>query len=202
MLTVITPATATDLTTLERARSLLGFAAAQDATVGILIAQASRAIVDHCQRPFGSETVTETFEAPCRAGGVILGRSPVTEILSVSEGSEIIAPARYQHDAETNALFHIGEDGWRLCWQTQIAATYTAGYVLPAGEDGGTLPASVERACVRLLSAYLSTSGRDALIKSETTEGVGSTSWWVPSADGALADPEAEQLLAPYRRLF
>jgi hypothetical protein len=206
MLSVVTPATATNLTTLARARALLGFAAGDDTAVGILIDQASRAIADHCRRPFGIETVRETREC-VEPGGMLLARSPVTAFAEVLDGSEIISPSGYRYDAEAGCLYRVASDGslsgwW---WSTALAVTYTAGYVLPSDTNGApatTLPPPVERAAIRIVGAYLSMKGRDTLIKSETTEGVGSTTWWVPGTASSLPDPEAEQLLAPYVRMF
>jgi hypothetical protein len=202
MLSIVTPATTTNLTTLNRARAMLSFTTADEATVAILIEQASQAIVDYCRRPFARETVRETFEGPTRSGGVLLGRSAVTEILSVTELGETIPLDEVRHDPDSNMLFRVGADSWHLCWLDEIAVTYTAGYVLPSDDSAGTLPSSVERAAIRLIGAFLSMNGRDSLIKSETIEGVGQTSWWVPGAGAAMADPEAQQLLDGYRRLF
>jgi hypothetical protein len=206
MLTVVTPATATNLTTLERARAMLDFAPNENATVGTLIGQASRTIVDYCRRPFGTETVTETFDAFLWGSAVLLGRSPVTDIAEVRDGSEVIAAANHRLDPATGLLYRIDDDDYPLCFTgARLTVTYTAGYVLPSDEDGApapTLPASIERAALRLVGAYRSMHGRDSLVKSEDIEGIGSTSWWVPGANSVLADPEAEQLLAPYRRFF
>lgn len=208
MLTVITQATATNLTTLARARALLSFAAADDAAVAILIGQASAAIVDHCRRPFGIETVRETFDCGThRDGAFLLSRSPVTDIASVVEAGATLDAAEWQFDPETGRIYRVTSDGDRLwmTWSAGLVVTYTAGYVLPSDATGApapTLPPPVERAAIRLVGSYLSIRGRDSLIKSETVEGVGSTSWWIPGTDGNLPDPEAEQLLAPYMRMF
>ncbi|MBO0904220.1 hypothetical protein [Jiella sonneratiae] len=206
MLTVVTAATAANLTTLERARAMLDFAPTEDAAVSTLIDQASRVIADYCRRPFGLETVRETFDAFLWGSAVLLSRSPVIAITEVLDGTQAIDIENTRQDAETGLLYRIDDDGYPLCWSgARLTVTYSAGYVLPSDEDGApatTLPEPVERAAIRLVGAYRSLSGRDQLIKSETVEGIGSTSWWVPGAGSVLADPEAEQLLQPYRRLF
>lgn len=206
MLTVVSAAPTNSLTTLERARAMLGFAPDQDAAVSNLIDQASRAIVDYCRRPFALETVREAIHIDGACGGVLLARGPVVEIVEIRQGAEIIPAVGYWHDLSTGFLYAINDEGhrhpWTGCWLT---VTYSAGYVLPsddAGAEPSTLPAPVERAAIRLVGAYLSLESRDPLVKSETVEGIGSTSWWVPGAGSMFADPEAEQLLHPYRRLF
>lgn len=206
MLTVVTAATAANLTTLSRARALLDFAPGEDATVSTLIDHASRIIADFCRRPFGLETVKEVFDAPSWDGCVMLARSPVTAFVDVVDGEETIASTNFRHDAESNLLCRTTESGLPIAWSGgMLSVTYTAGFVLPSDDDGApdpTLPAPVERAAIRLVGAYLSLGSRDPLIKSETVEGVGSTSWWMPGTASVLPDPEAEQLLQPYRRLF
>ncbi|MCE7028935.1 hypothetical protein [Jiella avicenniae] len=206
MLTVVTAATAANLTTLSRARAMLDFAPTEDEAVGTLIDQASRVIADYCRRPFGLETVKEVFEAPCCDGYLMLSRSPAVAFVEVIEGEETVAPASFHYEVETGLVCRLSDSGRRVAWSgAPVAVTYAAGYVLPSDDNDApvaTLPEPVERAAIRLVGAYRSLSGRDPLIKSETTEGIGSTSWWVPGAGSVLADPEAEQLLQPYRRLF
>ncbi|MEX6508932.1 hypothetical protein [Jiella sp. M17.18] len=205
MLTVVTAATAANLTTLERARAMLDFAPNEDAAVSTLIDQASRTIADYCRRPFGVEILRDTFAAFLRGSSVLLSRSPVISISEVLDGTDTVASDSYRLESETGLLHRVDGD-YPRCWVgPTVTVSYTAGFVLPSDADGApatTLPPPVERAAIRLVGAYRSIGQRDPLIKSETTEGIGSTSWWVPGAGAVLADPEAEQLLQPYRRLF
>ncbi len=60
VLIVIAPATSNRLTTVNRARALLGFDNPDDAAVDVLIDKASEAIAEWCRRPFALETVRET----------------------------------------------------------------------------------------------------------------------------------------------
>lgn len=207
MLTIITPATTTDLTTVTRARAILGFPMADDAAADVLIGQASRAVAEHCRRPFGLETVRETFHDNDLCGeGPILARGPVVEILSVSSNGDVLAPSEYRLDARTGRLKRLDADGRVLpWWGGSLTVEYRAGYVLPtdsAGASAITLPDTVERAAIMLLATYLSVRGRDPTVKSETNEGVGSSSWWQPGAGDCLASPEAAQLLANHVRFY
>lgn len=207
MLTVVTPATSTALTTLARARAVLGFAAASDAAAGIFIGQASDAIANHCRRVFPVEAVRETFaDGDLRGGGPILARDPVIEISRVMNGSEIVASTGYRHDPSTGRLWRLDAEGNVLPWWAgSLAVEYRAGFVLPsdvAGAPAATLPAPVERAAILLVATYLSMRNRDVTVKSESVEGLGTTSWWTPGPGDALASPEAEQLLVPYVRFY
>ena len=207
MLQVITPATSTALTTVTRARALLNFPNSDDAAATVLIGQASRVVADHCRRVFPVETVREAFTCNESCGhGPILARSPVVEILSVSNGGAVLGATEYRVDPTTGRFQRLDADGSTLgWWGGGVIVDYRAGYVLPkddASSPAVTLPESVERAAIMLLSTYLSMRSRDPTLKTESNEGVGSTSWWVPGAVDRLVSPEAEQLLAPYVRFF
>jgi hypothetical protein len=207
MLTVITPAASTRLTSVTRAREILGFSNQDDVAVQTLIGQASRIIVDHCRRPFAIETVRESFACnEIRNEGPILGRSPVVEILSVRNSWDLLSSGEYAHDPRTGRLRRLDPFGLPLpWWGGGLTVEYRAGYVLPddgADSSAATLPETVERACIMLVSTYLGLRNRNPSVKSETIEGIGSTSWWVPGTSDRLVSPEAEQLLADYVRFY
>ena len=206
MLTVITPATSHRLTTLERARALLGFGSGDDAAVNVLVDQASRAVADYCRRPFGLETVRESFGALDRQRAVMLARSPVTAIASVTRDGVALLSSEYLFDAEKGLLYPTDsyEFSW---WHPWLVVDYTAGYLLPSDAEGTptpTLPEPVERAAILLVGACLSARSRDPLLKSQDISGVMSAAWWMPGAGDNLLSPEAERqrLLRPYRRIY
>ncbi len=218
--TVIAPAKVRDLTTAANARADLGLPAGAPADDQLkrFIAQASASAASFCRRTFGRETVRERFEIDwrrCRdedADGLLLSRAPVVQIVSVKVDSLTLAPTAYQLEerpAHPVSLFYLRSvvDGEPRAWGGRsVAVEYEAGWLLPGetrGEPPTTaldLPADVERAVIQLVGASASASGRDAMVKSEDVEGVGSTSWYVQGASAALPHPEAEAILAQYRR--
>ncbi|MDH2313997.1 hypothetical protein [Methylobacterium brachiatum] len=210
MLTVITPATSTALASLERAATDLGVTAGskRDRQIVRYIEQASRVIVDHCRRPFGLETVRETFIVnEIRGDGPLFGRGPVVEILAVRDGSgTLIAPSGYVVDHSTGRLRCLDANGfpqpWGWDWGSGLSVEYRAGYVLPTDDEDGNLPEPIERACVLLVATYLAAQGRDPTVKVDTVEGLGSRSFYVAGADDKLVTPEAQQLLAPFVRFY
>ncbi|UIN36285.1 hypothetical protein [Methylobacterium oryzae] len=206
MLTVITPGTSTALTTLARAKALLGFGSADDAAATVLIGQASRVIAEHCRRPFGVASYRETFsDRDCGEDGPLLSRGPVVEVIAVRSIGVTFDPSEYRV-SEAGRLQRIEPDGrvvpW---WGSFLTVDYRAGYVLPqdgANAPAQTLPDSVERAAIMIVATYLSLRGRDPTVKSESNDGLGQTSWWVPGAGDSLPSPEAEQLLVPFVRYW
>ena len=208
MLTVVTPASSLRLTTVARTRTVLGTPQDDDAQIGILIDQASAAAASFCRCQFARETVKESF-VRSRAvtgsdGGLLLSRTPVVAIASITNDGALLDPADYEFDPLVGVLFQVAGCG-RLTWgYGGPEVVYVAGYSLPSDGDGTswTLPASIERAAILLVAAYRSSAARDPLIKSESVDGVSSTSWWVPGAADTLPDPEAERLLRPYRRIL
>lgn len=194
MLTVVTPAASTKLTTATAASTVLGIPPDTDG-LDIAIEQASGMIADHCRRPFGLETVREIFRRP--RSGLLLARSPAISFVSIDEGGNALTADDYELDGET--LFRVSHS-CRLPWVGPITVTYSAGFVLPGDSGTQTLPAPVERAAILVASTILTSRTRDPMMRSESVEGVGSTSWWVPDG-GSLPSPEAEILLAPYRRI-
>jgi hypothetical protein len=82
-------------------------------------------------------------------------------------------------------------------WQWPIgnvAVTYIAGYASVAD-----LPFGIERAAILLVNQYRYAATRDPLLRSETTDGAGSSSYF-DSILGAGLAPEVEGLLSKYRK--
>jgi hypothetical protein len=201
MLTVLVPATSSRLTTVARAKASLGFGAERDNLVERLIDQASATVADHCRRPFGTETVRQTWH---RSGlvevGLLLERLPVISFSTVMTEEVVLTPGGWMFDAKHGRLWRSDGAGHLISWWGTVTAEYVAGWTLPSDSGDGTLPPPIERAAILIVGAYLSSSDRDPLVKAEAIDGVGSMSWYVPGAGSGLPSPEAEQLLASYRR--
>lgn len=196
MLTVVTPATSRRLTTVDHVREDLGLSEAEVSTAKVerLIDQASSAIETYCRTVFARETVEETWRSGAR--GTLLSRGPVSSIVSVSQDSVALPVDGYVLDA-----------GWLYPWNgtsrtiwrgKNMTARYVAGYILP-GEADANLPAVIEQACIGEISAALSRRSRDPLIRSESEDGVGSTSWQMMVGVGPLTHPDSAGLLDEFR---
>ncbi|WP_132254732.1 hypothetical protein [Methylobacterium segetis] len=210
--TVLTSATAKRLTTEANVRLDLGLpgTAPTKAQIERFIDQASARAASYCRRQFGRETVRERFEATCRSGedglGLLLERGPVVRILGVTTDSVALGTDAYETDGR--ALYLLDAGARRRWYGRAIVVDYETGWLLPGEARGDPptaaldLPADVEAAVIKLVGAMISASGRDAMVKSEDVEGIGSTSWYVQGATAALSHPEAEAALADYRRLL
>lgn len=199
MLTVITPATSTALTTAARATAMLSLDAGDVTLLPTVIPQASQAVADHCNRVFARETVREVRRHHGMTG-ILLERSPATTFVSVAEGETTLAAEDWEYDAGSGVLYRL-TGVHSSCWYASpVTIEYTAGFTLPADTGSWTLPAAVERATILLIGAMLAGRDRDPLLRSEEIPGVRTASYWVPDGKG-LPSSEAEQLLEPYRRI-
>jgi len=202
-LTVTTPAESFALTRVDTVKAELGIAGtAEDSQIDAYIWQASSAITGYLGRVIAQEIVSEQFRLPrelaCRTGieQLVLSRYPVVSIDSVEVDGIALDEANYEVDRQTGLLTRLCSDSptpWR---GRKITVAYTGGYIsLPE------LPDAIERACINLVKAYRSAATRDPLIRSESVDGVLSTTYWVGSTPGGSGGlpPDVTALLDPYR---
>ena len=210
MIQVTVPPLSTQLTTLQAVQDDLGVEY-EPRLLG-LINQASAACCGFCGRSFARATWAETFNGS--ASPLILSRLPVVSVASIQCNGIALDPAGCEVDAEAALIRH--QDGrwsdpgcfglWddRMAWSPlRTVVTYTAGYLLP-NDPGRNLPDDVERACLEMVKALWFSSGsgaRDPGVRSNTTEGIGTTQYRDP-IPGAFGLPSmAMDMLTPYRRL-
>ena len=196
MLTVITPANTHDLTTIETVRAELGITdRAEDENLARWITQASRVIGEYCNRVFAKETVAETFRLPAfTKDDLVLSRYPIKEIVSVTENdTALIECADFEVGLDAGFLTRLRDDTPTSWSPGKITVVYTAGYALL--QD---LPYSIERACIALVNQYRYSAERDPQLRSETTDGAGSSSYFDGMEAGGLS-PEVRGLLDQYR---
>jgi uncharacterized phiE125 gp8 family phage protein len=196
MLTVTTPASTYDLTLLATVKAELGITdRAEDQNLARWIKQASEAIAKYCNRVFAEETLTETFRLKCREDGLLLTRFPVTAITSVVENDTTLAATDYELASDGGGVLNRlrNERDWQ--WPIgKVVVVYTSGYALVTD-----LPYGVERAAILLVSQYRYAATRDPLLRSEATEGAGSSSYFDSILNAGLA-PEVEGLLSKLRK--
>lgn len=196
MLVVITPNANRDLTTVAAVKADLGIVGSVDidAKLAIHITQASNLIAEYCNRVFAIETVEETLRHPSACDPFILSRYPVVAITSVVEGGKTLHAEDYEVDKASGIVLR-QRSGLSSQWASgSTKFTYIAGYELPA-----SAPPALVRAAIEMVKQSYYAGGRDPMIRSDTTEGVGSTEYFNTSSraiTGAIAD-----MLEPYRKV-
>ncbi len=199
LLTTVTAATVTALTDVQSVQLELGLSGQTKA--GYLrgqIAQASAAISSWCGRVFAQETVREVWRPEGCVESLSLSRFPVANIASVTEDGTALASTDYEVDAASGLLYRLSSDE-RTTWRARkITVQYTGGYLLP-DQANRTLPHDIQRACILMVTAAYLAKGRDPMLRSESTQDVGSASYLDPRTGMEAMPPQAAALLAPYR---
>lgn len=208
---VVTPASTTDLVDLDSVKAYLQITDdTQDARLGQLIKQASGSFSDYLGRPLALQTYRERQTIQGRIPGINLCNGPIATILTASVDG--IAWTGTLDDCD------VERDGARimasaflpprlLCFTRPVLVeiTYVAGFMLPGMDqpvvpDNALMPwratpllAAISGGCLSTIQMLLSASGRDPLLKSENVQGVGSSSYATmdPAVGGLSADAVA-----------
>jgi|OpeIllAssembly_1097287.scaffolds.fasta_scaffold60789_3 hypothetical protein len=165
--TVITPATSLNMTTLSAVKDALGISdndSEYDAVLIRLIAAASSALVEYSGKNFARQTYSETTTG--NDGPILtLSNVPIVSVTSVIVDSEPVVDFVIQ-DKNTGVLYR--EAGWQMyAWvgwsiepyvipgteELNITIQYVAGYIMP-GTINYDLPQSYEEACIRTVVAW------------------------------------------------
>ena len=202
-LTIIEAAAIKKLTTLDRVKAELGVSgAADDAYLGALINEVSTAVATWCRRCFARETVRQVFRLETARRSLALARWPNITINAISIGDTDFSPVEFEAD-DSGLLYRLDASGNRTDWcRGRVTVEYDAGYVLP-GEEDRDLPQDIERAALMLIKADWYARDRDPLIRTDATEGIGSTAYQVGGFRTVSGfPPEVEGLLSGYRAVI
>jgi|OpeIllAssembly_1097287.scaffolds.fasta_scaffold00063_15 hypothetical protein len=170
-LTVKTPATERDLTTVSAVRDAIGITDDSfDPFLEQLIHAVSDAIERYTNRIYARQTYVETLRGHDHPI-LLVGQTPILSVVSVLCESQVVVDYVID-DAEIGSLYR--EAGWfRSAWvgwdveASVIHGTegplytveYQAGYILP-GEPNCTLPYSIQQAAVITASDFMMKSVR------------------------------------------
>lgn len=220
MLTVLTEAQATDLTTLAAVKSELGVEGGQDNSwLSLQIKVASQVVTNYLNIveaddgtvTLGQETLAETFRVHHsrylsrrldseRTQYLILSRRPVSGIASVIQDGVTLDPSEYEVDG-AGVLKHLASDRPKDWNGNKIVVTYTAGWLLP-GQSGSNLPADIESAAISLVKMNWFARKRDPNVKSENIPGVLQVDYFFRAPDpGAPLPEEIAQKLNRHRQI-
>ncbi len=196
MLTVTTPATAQpastayDLITVAAARAALGIVNNdEDEALQGFVTRASGVIAGYCKRVFAVETLTETFRLDRLQEDLLLSRYPVIEVTSIVEnGNTLTVDTDYEVDAAKGIITRLYNDRaawWPMC---KVTVVYSAGY--------DEKPGALQQACVQLVKSYYLSHDRDPMVRSESTEAIGGTSYF-----SETLPPDVLGLLGQFRNI-
>jgi uncharacterized phiE125 gp8 family phage protein len=204
--TVTLAPSVTRLTTLERVKIELNITSgADDAILGAKIDEATSDIEAQIARTLSRATLSEIFWGGAgHAEYLILARSPVASIASVTVDDVAVDLGEVRIDAETGQLYRLDASGYACAWawSKEVTVVFAAGYLLP-GEAGRDLPPALEGAAIELLASYWQSRGRDPMVKAEEVPGVMRKEYWVGSvgAEGELP-PSVMTKISPFRRVL
>lgn len=191
MLTVITPATYRELATLEAVKTELEISGtADDVFLTRLIREASADIHSYCNTSFPAATVRETFrintgllypecglpataaDGACRGvSGLLLRRTPVIDLVSITEEGTTVPLEEVELEAESGLIRRV-DDGWQAGWWIPtVVVEYRAGY------EQADLPEDIGRACSDLVKLRFFGRSRDPSLRSERILNVVDTSY-------------------------
>lgn len=195
-----------NLTTLDRVKQELDITdSSKDVILATKIAEASSDIEAFLGFSVAQEVVSETFWQSPQAEApefILLDRTPVATIASVTLDDVVIDSGLYRLHAETGLLYSLDASGYPCRWFVckAMVVAYTGGHVLP-GESGRNLPYAIEAATVDLVQSFWFARGRDGMIKSEEIPGVMRQDFWVGAVGQAgQLPPSVQSKLAPFRR--
>ena len=219
-LTVVTPATSNDLTTLAAVKQRLNIKNGdEDDNLRALISIASDVIATELNRVLGQEAVTEEFHSNPQGYGaegrdhfmsvfaqwgyqtLTLTRRPVVTVTSVlDESGSILDTSLYSVYTDT-AFVRVSNSRTRTfvfdpLWpHGKLTVNYTAGYA-----SVSDVPLSLQHACVQQVMHYRSAASRDPFLKSRDVPGVLRNEYWVGSVGekGSLT-PEVLDLITKFR---
>ena len=191
-LTVVTPASTYDLTTLARVKRELGITDnSSDELLQDYISEQSDVFSGMCRRVFAQETVIQTFDLDINrfdwiGPNLVLDRYPVSSIASLLvDDVAMTAGLDYELDAELGIVRRVS-NGHRILWSGITATvTYTGGYQLL-----GALPRAIESAVLTMIKGRHFAASRDPAIRSENVYNVASVSYG--SSGAALGSQPAD----------
>lgn len=206
LVTVTTAATVTKLTTLARVKAELDITdGSKDSILNSKIDEASSDIEAYLGYSVKRETVSERFwQAPQSEipEYLILDRTPVAAITSVTVDDVEVDSDEYRLDPDTGQLYRLDASAYPSRWEVAKSAViiYAGGYLLP-GETGRDLPYAIEAAAVELVQDFWFAKGRDPTAMEEEIPGVMRVRRWV-GAVGQTGElpPSVQSKLAPFRR--
>lgn len=181
----------------------------QDSRLDDLLLDASGLVLDYIGRPILDSTWRDVIKirGDEQRLSLMLGVYPVTKIMAfVPQGGAPLSPeqiAGLDLMADSGIIYPPASGS--VVWSPgQYVVTYQAGYTAPSRDkDGtpqsGTLPRAISSAVLLAAKASWHAAYRDPLLRSESEQGTGSSSWSATAAGSGGLPQSAADMLASYR---
>jgi hypothetical protein len=191
-----------DLITLDVARREINKPNLDQDYLKLLIARASGAIAQYCNRVFPVETVQDEFLPRRRPSGyrhgygniapLQLSRWPVVALTSVVEnGIALVDGTDFRKDVGAGLLFRLDVSGNERLWpRALITVVYSAGF--------SPIPADVQDAAARMVASRYSARGRADNLRQENIPGVREVQYWIPDTPTGNMSPAVQDILDNY----
>ena len=197
IVTVISAATTANrrLCTLAAVKQQLAITVSTyDTALTALIDAASAAIARYCDRgALAEETVSEEWRNVYQDRPLVTERKPITDVASVVVDGTTLAETDYLVDAAAGHLWRLADDERVWLSARKVLVTYTAGFLVP-DQANATLPWEISQAAVITVAAWRKAENRDPMLRSNSADGIGASSW-IATADMGALPPQAEALL-------
>lgn len=203
------PSALKPLALLEDLKADMGITdATQDTRLSSILLEASSMAVAYIGRPILQTDWRDIFDIPPgeKLLGLVLKNYPLVQINAFSSNGTLLTGDQIAAlNVEPNSgTIWPADNGVPLWISGKYVVTYTAGYIAPGDKNGTpsdpwSVPLDIQRAVRLVASSIWNSSGRDPLLKSESEQGVGSTSWNTPAPGLAGMPQSAADALARYR---
>ncbi|MFT8951722.1 MAG: head-tail connector protein [Gluconobacter sp.] len=195
------------LSDFKAALSIADSDASQDTTLTDLLLAASAAVESYIGRPILAADYTDhiRIKPGDRLASFALDVRPALSVSSVLRHGQLLIdpPDGWDFSPSTGVLYPPDGDGsW---WGPgRYLVSYRAGWVVPGMKDPDgnllpvTLPADIRQAVLTTARSFYAAKDRDPLLKSESEQGIGSTSWSMPDATTGGLPADAAAFLSRY----
>lgn len=179
----------------------------QDKALTDMLLSASAAVESYIGRQITAADYTDLIRI--RPGdqmaSFVLDVRPVLSITSVvRHGQPLVTPPDGWDFSSSSGILY-PENGDGSSWGPgHYLVSYRAGWVIPGMTDADgnplpvTLPADIRQAVLLTARSFYAAQDRDPLLKSESEQGVGSTSWSLPDATTGGLPGNAAAFLSRY----
>ncbi|MFT8612870.1 MAG: hypothetical protein ABF727_09560 [Gluconobacter oxydans] len=197
------------LASVEDLKADLGITDAQsDRDLQRFLMDATEVVLAFIGRPVLSQTWQDQVfvrHFPCTLS-LLVGAYPVQKVLGILRNGTALSQDEVDGLVIADECGEIYRpDTERPFWPPgRYEITYQAGYQPPATQDDGTalpgnIPRPIQLAIRRVAAASYYAEGRDPALKSESAQGIGSTSWVTPDPTLGGLTPEAAGLVQRYQ---